>query len=95
MIYAKEAHKIAEENDTTESLREVVERVIPTFDKAVRRACEMGSKGIMVKKEIISKAAGFTFWANRNIMDAVRDELESYGYTVSIPESYTSIHVNW
>lgn len=95
MINANEARKIAEENDTTETLREVVERVMPTMERAIRAACEAGCRGTLVKEGIISKASGFHFWTKRNLMDAVRNELEGYGFKVSIPDSYTSIHVNW
>ena len=95
MINANEARKIAEANDTTESLREVVERVMPTLDREIRRVCENGGTGVLVKEGIISKASGFTFWTKRNVMDAVRDELESFGFRVFICESYTSMRILW
>ena len=95
MINANEARKIAEANNTDESLNEVVERVMPIMEKAIRHMSSIGGKSTLVLKKDISKAAGFSFLSNRQIMDGVRNELESYGFKTSIPESYSSIHVNW
>lgn len=95
MINANEARKIAEANDTNGTLREVVERVMPTIEKAIRIACEAGCEGTLIKESTISKASGLHFWTKRTLMDAVQNELKSYGFNVSIPNSYTSIHVNW
>lgn len=95
MINANEARKIAEANNTDESLNEVVERVMPIMEKAIRHMCGIGGKSTLVMKKDIANAAGFSFLSNRQIMDGVRNELESYGFKTSIPESYSSIHVNW
>ena len=95
MINANEARKIAEANDTSEKLSEVVERIMPTLDKEIRRVCEMGGTGVLVRDSIITKASGFTFWSKKKVMDAVGEELECYGYRVFIPESHTSIRILW
>lgn len=94
MINANEARKIAEANTTTKSVYQVVEKVIPTLDREIRRVSAMGGTGVLIKSGIITAAAGY-YWTKKTVMDAVKQELESYGFRVFICESYTSMRIMW
>lgn len=94
MISANEARKIAEANNTTKNVCTAVEKVIPTLDKEIRRASTMGGTGVLVKSGIITAATGY-YWTKKTVMNAVKAELESYGFRVSICESYTSMRIMW
>lgn len=94
MINANEARKIAEANSTTKNLYTVVEKVIPTLDREIRQASAAGGTGVLVKSGVITAAAGY-YWTKKTVMNAVKAELESYGFRVSICESYTSMRILW
>lgn len=94
MISANEARKIAEANNSTKSLCKVVEEIIPTLDREIRQMSAMGGTGILVKSGVITAAAGY-YWTKKTVMNAVKQELEGYGFRVSICESYTSMRIMW
>lgn len=96
MIYAKEARKVAKENNSyEETLHDVVDKALPLFDDGIRRLSEEGCFSMLVKRDVISKKIGWTLCRMSDVMDAIAKELREYGYDVTIPQSYTSIHVNW
>lgn len=96
MIYAKEAHKTAKENNGyEETLNGIVDKVLPLFDHGIRQLSEEGFFSMLVKREVINKEIGWTVCRMSDVMDAIAKELREYGYDVTIPQSYTSIHVNW
>ena len=96
MIYAKEAHKAAKKNNSyEETLQEVVSKALPLFDDNIRRLSEEGFFSMLVKRDVISKKIGWTLCRMNDVMDAIAKELREYGYDVTIPQSYTSIHVDW
>ncbi len=96
MIYAKEARKTAKENDSYEEiLRAAVNKALPLFDDGIRRLSGDGYFSMLVKREALNKKIGWTSCRMNDVMDAIAKELREYGYDVTIPQSYTSIHVNW
>ena len=96
MIYAKEARKTANDNNTyEETLQGAVDKVLPLFDDGIRRLSGEGFFSMLVKRGVIQQKVGWTLCRINDIMDAIAKELREYGYDVTIPQSYTSIHVNW
>ena len=96
MIYAKEAHKTANDNNTyEETVKTAVDKVLPLFDEGIRHLSGKGVFSMIVKRGAINEKVGWTFCRMSDVMDAIAKELREYGYEVTIPQSYTSIHVNW
>lgn len=100
MIYANEAHTIAENNShnnprNQKALKKAVDKVLPVVEKIVRDGAEHGYNCAIINREILVKPANDTFFTKREIMDAVSDELKKFGYTTKIPQSYTSLHLEW
>lgn len=96
MIYAKEARKTAKENNSyEETIKTAVDKVLPLFDDGIRQLSREGFFSMVVKREVINKKIGWTLCRMNDVMDAIAKELREYGYDVTIPQSYTSIHVNW
>ena len=96
MIYAKEAHKTAQDNNTyEETVKAAVDKILPLFDEGIRKISEEGFFSMLVKRGAIQQKIGWTICPTNEIMDAIAEELREYGYDVTIPKSYTSIHVNW
>lgn len=96
MIYAKEARKTAKDNNNyEETIKAAVDKVLPVFDEGIRRLSGDGFFSMLVKRGVIQQKAGWTLCPINDIMDAIAKELREYGYDVTIPQSYTSIHVNW
>ena len=96
MIYAKDAHEISEKNNyEKEMINFSVKKVLILFDEKINKVANYGGFGCFIKKSDIKSAIGNVLINTEKVMDAVRDEMRSYGYNVSIPQSYTSIHVDW
>jgi len=96
MIYAKDAHKISEENNhEREIINHSVEKALALFEKTINESAKNGCFGCFIKKNVIKDIVNDIFIKTDDVMDAIADELKTYGYNVSIPQSYTSIHVDW
>ena len=96
MIYAKEARKTANDNNTyEETVKTAVDKALPLFDDGIRRLSGEGFFSMLVKRGAIQQRIGWTRCPMNDVMDAIAKELREYGYDVTIPQSHTSIHVNW
>lgn len=100
MIYANEAHTIAENNNhnnprNQKGLQKAVDKVLLMVEKIVRDGAEHGYNCAVIKREALVKPATGTFFTKKEIMDAVSDELKKFGYETNIPQSYTSLHITW
>lgn len=96
MIRANYAHEIAEKNNhEVEMINFSAKKVLILFDEKINQVAKCGGFGCFVKKSEIKKAINNTFVNIEKVMDVVRIEMMAFGYNVSIPQSYTSIHVDW
>ena len=96
MTYAKEAHEISERNNhEREKINFSTKKVLILFDEKINKVANRGGFGCFIKKSDIKDTINDIFVKTEKVMDSVAVELKSYGYNVSIPQSYTSIHVDW
>lgn len=97
MIYANEAKKIAKESAKTNELHNLVVEVLPMVENEIRNSANYGQHEILIKKETIIKELGnrTIFFAHKDIMNALADEIREYGFDTEIPNSYSSIHIYW
>lgn len=95
MLYADEAHTITLNSTAKSRLKETVEKVLPLIEQAIRDMAALGCAATLVKTETIMKEIGFVPETKREVIDAIAAKLKNYGYKTSIPNSYTSIHIEW
>lgn len=95
MIYAKEARQITKENTNSTELHEIIEKILPAIEEAIRNASSYGLSNTIIKKDLLMDLANTYYFTRKQIMDALAVEIREFGYDATIPSSYTSIHIEW
>lgn len=98
MIYANEAKKLTKENNARETaLKGAIEKILEKVEPSIIEIAKRGYNSLTIPKRQIINAIEYDgyFFAIKEIMNALTNELKEYGYTVEVIPSYLSIHVKW
>lgn len=96
MIYANEAHKISEKNNTIKNaLAKIVEGTMPFFEENIRHIASMGGDQMIIRRDEIMEHVSYVLFTKKEILDAIVVELRSYGYKANATPSYSSLHIEW
>lgn len=74
-----------------------VEEILPMIEKTTIEVAEYGNHGALIKKSEIAnyKLSGFCFASRKELMDGIAKALRKAKFSVSITDSYSSIHIKW
>ena len=79
------------------STETAVEEILPTIEKIILEIAGRGGHSALIKKNEIShcELSGICFASKNELMDGVAKALRKAKFSVSITDSYSSIHINW
>ena len=74
-----------------------VEEILPMIEKEILGIAGHGGHSILIKKSEIThyELSGFCVASHNKLMDGIAKALRKAKFSVSIPNSYSSIHINW
>lgn len=79
------------------STETAVEEILPTIEKIILEIAGRGGHNALIKKNEINhcELSGICFASKNELMDGVAKALRKAKFSVSITNSYSSIHINW
>ncbi len=79
------------------NMETAVEEILPMIEKEILGIAGHGGHSILIKKsEIIHyELSGFCVASHNKLMDGITEALRKAKFSVSIPNSYSSIHIDW
>lgn len=98
MIYANEAKKLTKENNARETaLKGAIEKILEKVEPSIIEIAKRGYNSLTIPKRQIVNVMEYDkyFFAIKEIINTLTNELKEYGYTVEVTPSYSSIHVKW
>ena len=96
MIHANKARKIMKKaNKNSVERKAVIEKIMPVIDTHIHLGAERGCNQITINTIGIERIIGFVTMTKQEMMDIIKEEVESYGYRVLISPNYTFIHITW
>lgn len=74
-----------------------VEEILPMIEKEILGIAEHGGHSTLIKKSEIThyKLSGFCIASHNKLMDGIAEALREAKFSVSITNSYSSIHIDW
>lgn len=74
-----------------------VEEILPMIEKEIIEMAEYGGDSILIKKSEIThyELSGYCVATHKEVMDGIAKALREAKFSVSIPNSYSSIHIDW
>ena len=79
----------------SQTMTDILDVVLPHIEKGIMEMASYGGHGTLIKREEIMKLISFTWLSRKEIMDGIAKAVGEAGYKISIPMSYTSIHIEW
>ncbi len=78
-----------------QSMEDILEIVLPHIEKMIVTSASYGGRQTLIKREEIMKLITLTWLTRKEIMDGLANAVTKSGYKISIPTSYTSLHISW
>lgn len=79
------------------NMETAVEEILPMIEKKILGIAGHGGHSILIKKSEIThyELSGFCVASHNKLMDGIAEALREAKFSVSIPNSYSSIHIDW
>ena len=78
-----------------QSMEDILELVLPHIEDRIIKTATYGVHQTLIKREEIMKMVRLTWLTRKDIMDGTAKAMKKAGYKISIPASYSSIHIAW
>ena len=74
-----------------------IDEILPMIEKAILEIAKFGGRSTLIKKSEIThyKLSGYCLATHKELMDGIATALRKAKFSVSIPNSYSSIHIDW
>ena len=96
MINAIEARHLSNANNHRDAmLKTIVDEMLNYLNKQIVSTTEQGFYGCRIDTDNLPNATNRFLFSKRDIVTAICEKLEEYGYTVSANKNFNAFHITW
>ena len=99
MLSSKEARQLTKTSENALVRKKIMDEIlIPFLEEEIRSSTKKGFYFCIVKTDVLMNKSFSVDWlafSKKTLVDAIVQELKNSGYSIHVPASQCSIHINW